>query len=131
MSDEMRLIQNNMQVIEELHHKIMALEMKHRHLDKRMDGWVSQIIKYKEDIDDKIWDDKQEIDELKSYIVSMRKIQQSQDTQHAELESVLKELSAKDDSGAKDFESQKNQIPEDIKPLYLKAFSPPEVFELG
>jgi len=26
MSDEMRLIQNNMQVIEELHHKIMALE---------------------------------------------------------------------------------------------------------
>ena len=90
MSDEMRLIQNNMQVIEELHHKIMALEKKHRHLDKRMDGWVSQIIKYKEDIDDKIWDDKQEIDELKSYIVSMRKIQQSQDTQHAELESVLK-----------------------------------------
>lgn len=45
--------------------RIEALEKKHGHLDKRMDGWVSQIIKYKTDIDDKIWDDKQEIAELR------------------------------------------------------------------
>jgi len=32
-----------------------------------------------------------ELNELKEYIVTMRKIQQSQDTQHANLESVLKE----------------------------------------
>ena len=39
-----------------------------RHLNKRMDGWISQIIIYKKDIDDKIYDINTQISELKEQI---------------------------------------------------------------
>jgi len=40
MSDEMRLIQNNMQVIEELHHKIMALEVGSARQTEVLKEWI-------------------------------------------------------------------------------------------
>ena len=45
MSDEMRLIQNNMQVIEELHHKIMALESVLTKWIEYKNSWSKLILK--------------------------------------------------------------------------------------
>jgi len=70
---------------------IEKLEKKHHHLDKRMDGWVSQIIKYKGDIDDKLGDERQDIAELKEKYKLNEQQYKIVYNRQEKLESVLKD----------------------------------------
>ena len=59
-----KMIKPNSDSIEKLEKTYSYLNT-NRHLNKRMDGWISQIIIYKKDIDDKIYDINTQISELK------------------------------------------------------------------
>ena len=81
MSDEMRLIQNNMQVIEELHHKIMALE-----------NWKKE--QYTKDfnyLNKEVCDRFNEINELKTDVNNQGECIIEHERRFLMLESVLKD----------------------------------------
>ena len=105
MSDEMRLIQNNMQVIEELHHKIMALEKEIAELKKNN----SEVDKILEEMTEGRLLELNAYERLESvlkksfnYIINKLRynkysLEIFNDKDHNFIKNQLKELSAKDD----------------------------------